>query len=432
MPLTHALDGAPVVVTEPLYFVLSWGSPFEDELAAVSRDFLDRTIRYWRTWVKHCSIPSRYQAETIRSALALKLHCFEDTGAILAAATTSLPEEVGGVRNWDYRLCWIRDSYFVLSALNKLGHFEEMEGFLKFLIRLIGRRDDLDPVYRVDGSAPLPELRHEEWRGWGGSAPVRTGNQAAEHVQNDAYGELVLALMPLYVDARFRHLRTPEIDGILAKLAEGCRRSIGQPDAGLWEFRDGWKEHTFTNLMCWAGLDRVGRLQAEGLFPALSFDVGEATRRAAEAVGRGAREGSLRSAPKDASPDASLLQAVMLRFPDRALAEATVETIRAQLRLPDTQGYLYRYLCLDDFGRPQSAFVICSFWLSQALANLGRVDEARVVFEEALSAQNRCGLLSEHFDPSRGVQLGNFPQCYSHVGLINAAFAISPSWDEVL
>ncbi len=178
MPLTYLADEASFGLKETLYFALTWNAPLEEDLAVVSRDFLRQTEHYWHNWVRHCDVPSRYQAETIRSALALKLHCYEDTGAILAALTTSLPEEPGAGRNWDYRFCWLRDAYFCLSAFHKLGHSEEMEGFLKFLLDLAHREGGkLQPVYRLDQTLPLPEEAHA-WAGWAGSQPVRSGNQA--------------------------------------------------------------------------------------------------------------------------------------------------------------------------------------------------------------------------------------------------------------
>ena len=202
MPLTYLCDEIPFALKEPIYFGLTWGSGVEEDLVQLALRFLKQTVDYWNTWVQHCSIPTLYQKETIRSALTLKLHCYEDTGAILAALTTSLPEENEAGRNWDYRYCWLRDAYFVLSAFHNLGHFEEREGFLKFILNIAEKhehsREKLRPVYRLDQSLPVPEMEHLNWEGYRGSKPVRSGNQAAEHVQNDVYGEMVLALSPVF------------------------------------------------------------------------------------------------------------------------------------------------------------------------------------------------------------------------------------------
>ncbi len=435
MPLTHLAEGSAYGLKEPAYFALTWGLGIEQDLKETARDFLAKTTNYWRTWVKHCSVPAAYQVETIRSALALKLHCYEDTGAILAGVTTSLPEELGATRNWDYRHCWLRDSYFTLSALHKLGHFEEMENFLKFLLGIVHTRDRLHPVYRIDGTLPLPEYEHAEWAGFGNSRPVRSYNAAATHVQNDAYGEMLLTLAPIFFDERFYHLRVPEHEKLVEHLATHCAKSIGVPDAGLWEFRDGGMENSFTNMMCWAGLDRTQKLRQLGFLPGITWDVAGELERAEQRVMAAVVEGSIRNGPGDPSFNAALLQAPMLRFGDRKLAEGTIDAIWKGLRSAvdgDGSAFLFRYRRADDFGVPQSAFVICSFWWIEALAKVGRIQQARQEMDAVLKATNRLGLFSEHFEFKHHKQLGNFPQAYSHVGSINAAFAISPSWDEIL
>lgn len=434
MPLTYLLEETPFQIKERIYFGLTWSTGIEEDLAEVSQKFLERTKQYWLTWVKHCSIPSQYQKEVIRSALALKLHVYEDTGAILAALTTSLPEQPGNERNWDYRYCWLRDSYFVLSAFHALGHFEEMEGFIRFLLDIALKhehsRDRLAPVYTLSQGLPLPETRHENWEGYAAARPVRSNNQAAEHVQNDVYGEMVLTLAPIFFDERFRHLRTSENEELLSHLAGLCARTISQPDAGLWEIRNGWQEHTFSNLMCWAGLERIERIQALGYLKGLKLDVRSARERAEKAIQSAVIDGSLRNGPKDPSFEASAALLPALRYPDRDLSTATLDQILKTLKLEE--GFYYRYTRMDDFGNPDSAFMICSFWVAQSLAQLDRKEEARHIMDRAMRAANEVGLYSEHFLPGESAQRGNFPQAYSHVGLINAAFAVSPPWSDVL
>jgi GH15 family glucan-1,4-alpha-glucosidase len=439
MPITYLTEGTAFSLQEKLYFAVTWSTAVEEELVQLVESQLARTTSYWCNWVKHCSIPSLFQKETIRSALALKLHCYEDTGAILAATTTSLPEEHGNQRNWDYRFCWLRDSYFVLSAFHNLGHFEEMEGFLKFFLGIAERQGDdlssLAPVYSLDRELPLPEILRAAWRGHRGSGPVRTNNQAAEHVQNDVYGEMILTLSPIYFDERFVHLRTRDHDRLMARLALLCSKSISTPDAGLWELRNGWQEHSFTNLMCWAGLERVSRIERIRKIAGGAISIDSEARRALEALDRATRQGALRNGPTDDSFDAALSLAAVLRHPEPKIALATVRDIQNHLSLGTERphrSFLYRYLRQDDFGRPGSAFLICSFWVAQALARLEQRDEARTILEDAVRAANEVGLFAEHYDPERRVQLGNFPQAYSHVGLINAAFAVSPPWSEIL
>jgi GH15 family glucan-1,4-alpha-glucosidase len=439
MPMTYLTESQPFSLMEKTYFALSWNSPMEENLQDVAEYFLRHTVDYWRSWVRHCNIPSEFQQETIRSALALKLHCYEDTGAILAALTTSLPEEVGGTRNWDYRFCWLRDASFVLNAFHQLGHFEEMEGFLKFLLSIARASEEakekLRPVYALDRVVPSPEKEHALWKGYGGSSPVRSWNQAAEHVQNDVYGEMLLSLAPIFLDERFYHLRTPDHEELLASLVSFCVKNISKPDAGLWELRDGWREHTFSNLLCWAGLDRALKIQDKG-FLASAAGIDKERARAEKAVRRATFEGSLGNGPDDASPDASLLLAPLLRFPDQDLCKSTVLKIERELALVSEgkrqEGFLYRYLRKDDFGRPQSAFLICSYWLVQALVRVGERKRAYELMERLSLSANPLGLLAEHFEPRSNTQLGNFPQAYSHVGQILAAFAVSRPWDEVL
>lgn len=435
MSMTHLIDGNPVPLTEPIYFALSWNHAIEEDLARVANDFLTNTERYWRTWVKHCTIPTEFQSETIRSALVLKLHCFEDTGAILAASTTSLPEEVGAVRNWDYRFCWLRDSYFVLTAFHRLGHFEEMEGFLKFLLGIAYREENLRPVYSIDGGIPLPEHLHTNWSGFEQSQPVRSNNEAASHIQNDSYGEMILALAPIFLDERFNHLRTPDHEDLIAHLAQKCARSLEVPDAGLWELRGKWRVHSFTDLMCWAGLQQAERFGRAGYLAKSLPEIPGWLTRAKIAVEKSVVDGSLRNGPTDKSFNAAHMQIAALRYPDSKLVERTVEETAKQLTVSrdgEFSPFLYRYRFEDDFGTPQSAFVCCSFWWAQALGQIGKKAEGRLVLEKTLEAANSLGLFAEHFDLKERRQLGNFPQAYSHVGLINSAFSCSPPWSEVL
>ncbi len=436
MPLTYLQSDAPFHLKETLCFALTWNHAWNEAFPDSVFHQKDRTLDYWNTWVRHCAIPTLYQSETIRSALALKLHCYEDTGAILAALTTSLPEEPFGTRNWDYRFCWLRDAYFCLTAFRNLGHFEEMEGFLKFLLDVAHSHDPfhhLHPVYRLDHTLPLPELEHTDWKGFADGRPVRSGNQAAEHTQNDVYGEMILTLAPIFLDERIRSLRTPEHEKLVEHLAKLCVDNISKPDAGLWELRNGWQEHSFSNLLCWAGIDRVERIQRRGFLKGVEGLL-EAKARAESAIGRAVKEGALQNGPTDATLDAALLMLPMLNYPDASLSKITTERIWKDLGFGDQKNspFLFRYLRSDDFGKPKSPFLICSFWLVQALSKTGRREEATAVMEALMSASNPLGLFAEHFLPQTRTQWGNFPQAYSHVGLINAAFAISPEWDQIL
>ena len=438
-PLTFTLEDKAFALQKPLYFIVTWGLPVEDDLETVALKFLRKTVRYWRTWIKHCSLPSQFQAEVIRSALTLKMHCYEDTGAILAAITTSLPEQVGAVRNWDYRFCWLRDAYFSVSAFYQLGHFEELEGILHFLYNVMSKSDikQLGPVYRIDGSLPLPEINLTNWKGFESTQPVRIGNQAAEHVQNDVYGEMLLTLTPLYFDQRFKPIRTPEYDEMVHTLARKCSEVLTEPDAGLWEFRDGWRVHSFTLLLCWAGLERYARLISENK---LNGDLTQALawkQAADEALQKCVQDGVLWNSADDKTADASALWMSSVRYPNPVLINRTIQEVRTHLGIKTSKddtnpAFFFRYKRQDDFGVPDHAFLICSFWMITSLARAGQVKDAKEMLEKTMMSANHLGLLAEHFDCDTHEQRGNFPQCYSHVGLIHAAFAVSPSWDDVL
>jgi GH15 family glucan-1,4-alpha-glucosidase len=434
IPLSY-LGGQPFTLTGRQYLVLAWGAPVEEPLTPLCERFLNETTLYWQLWVKQCDIPPYFQQEVIRSALTLKLHCFEDTGAIIAAMTTSIPESPGSGRTWDYRYCWLRDSYYVLNAFQMLGQFEEREKFLQYLLNVAGGEPGLNlaPLYRVDGSKKLEESILENWPGYNGERPVRIGNAAALHCQNDIYGEMVLALTPIFLDERLSAERSPVAMQLIEGLARKAISVNGQPDAGIWEYRTEWKPQTFSSLMCWAAADRMARVMDRHA-PENAAEFHSAAKRIhAEIIaqswnpGRGSFVGHYGGEDLDAS----LLQMVRLHFlPNNdPMLLNTVDAIHKDLSMG---GWLQRYKLNDGFGRPSVAFVICTFWLIDALAATGRRDEATDLYGRIQGALSSLGLLSEDYDPVEPRMWGNFPQTYSHVGLIHAAFVASPLWAEVL
>jgi GH15 family glucan-1,4-alpha-glucosidase len=433
VPLAY-LRGQPFALTGRQHLALSFGPPVEEPLAPLCERFLAETERYWRRWVKHCNIPPLHQEAVIRSALVLKLHCYEDTGAIVAAMTTSIPEGPGSGRTWDYRYCWLRDAYYVLSALRLLGHFEERESFVQYLLDIVGGAPDLAlrPLYRVDGGTDLEERILPDWPGYEGHGPVRVGNQAAEHVQHDVYGELALALAPVFLDLRFQAEQTAPVLKLLVRLARKGISAAGTPDAGIWEYRTESVPQAFSSLMGWAGADRMRAVAARHA-PELEGEFAEAAERLhAEILERcwDPRRRAFVGSYGGEELDASLLQMASLRFlprDDRRLA-STIEAVAREL---GRNGWIQRYRMDDGFGRPDMAFVICTLWYVEALAAVGRKAEAEEVLGRALAARSGLGLLAEDLDPREGRQWGNFPQAYSHVGLIHAAFAASPRWTEV-
>lgn len=432
IPLSY-LEGQPFALTRKHHLALTWGAPIEEPLEPLSMRFLEQTTHYWQTWVKQSTVPPVHQEVVIRSALALKLHCYEDTGAIVAAMTTSLPESPGSGRTWDYRYCWLRDAYYVLSALRLIGHFEEREQFIHYLLNIVANHPSMDlaPLYRVDGRANLDERILTTWAGYEGGLPVRVGNAAARHAQHDIFGEMVLALAPIYIDERFAAERSVHTLDLMCRLARKAATVAGTPDAGIWEFRADWRPQTFSSLMCWAAVDRVAGI-AEKHRPSVVGEFRAASERIRKQIvdqGWNASLDSFTASYGGSDIDASLLQLPSLRFlpaDDPRLAK-TIAVVRRELTL---DGWIKRYNG-DPMGKTHVAFTMCTFWLVEALARIGDKAGARETFDFALQALSPIGLLSEDYDPTTKRMWGNFPQAYSHVGLIHAAFAASPPWADV-
>ncbi|HVZ73164.1 MAG TPA: glycoside hydrolase family 15 protein [Polyangia bacterium] len=435
IPAADVLERRPFPLTERKHLVLSWDTPVTEPLGPTSERMLDATVRYWQRWVKHCNIPPLWQRETIRSALTLKLHCYEDTGAIVAATTTSIPESPGSGRTWDYRYCWLRDSYYVLSALRLVGHFEERARFVRFLLDLVGDANDLSlaPLYRVDGTSNLDEHIIGGWSGYAGEGPVRVGNGAAVHTQNDVFGEMVLALSPLYLDERFADERSPAALALLERLTDRACAVVGAPDAGIWEYRTEWKPQTFSSLMCWAAADRMAAIStrhATGKRDKFERAAGD-IRNLIAAEAWDPSLGSFVGAHGGHDLDAALLQMAPLRFlgPNDPKLAGTVDALKNSLT---HDGWLYRYGLDDGFGKPEVAFVLCTFWMVEALAILGRASEARALMDQVGKTLSPLGLIAEDYATGTRRMWGNFPQAYSHAGLIHGAFAASPRWLDLM
>lgn len=431
--ISHFFGEESFVLSETKYMVLTYGQPLEAPLEHTVEHFLRETVGYWRTWIKHATIAPFYQAAVIRSALALKIHQYEDTGAIIAAGTTSLPEYPGSGRNWDYRYCWLRDSYYVITALNHIGQFEEMELYAHYITNIAhADRGRLQPLYGINSQFELTERILDNLEGYMNNKPVRIGNQAYEHIQNDVYGQAMIALLPLYTDYRFVFKERSDagrwVDYILLKI----EKTIDEKDAGIWEFRNFANHHCYSNLFQWAGCSaayKIGRVIGD---PGLMSRAETLMNRAAHYIEACYDDKRKVYANAAGSPhlDASTLQLIMMHYLDPASekARAHLEALERELKTP--QGLFYRYLHADDFGKPKSTFLICAFWYVEALACVGRIDEAVTTFERLLSYANHLMLFSEDVDETNGSQWGNFPQAYSHVGLMNAAYRISMKLDR--
>jgi len=436
VPVSAILEENAIFLDDALTLVLGPDETLQERADDVSKRFLAETVAYWRDWVRSLAIPFEWQDAVIRAAITLKLNVFEDTGAIVAALTTSIPEAADSSRNWDYRYCWLRDAYFVVDALNTLGATQTMERYLQFILNIVaegaGAGRPLDPVYTTTGHRLPPERSVETLVGYRGIGPVRVGNQAAEQRQHDVYGSSILAATHVFFDRRLVHQGDESLFRRLEPLGERCIKLFDQPDAGLWELRGKTQVHTFSAVMCWVGCERLGRIATHlGLTDRAAYWCTKA-RELHEVIAKRAwnpKLGTFVATFDGDTLDASLLQLNEHFFvaDDDPRFVATVRAIGKELRRGE---FVFRYTTADDFGTPANAFLVCTFWYINALAAIGERDEARRLFEYALGCRNQHGLLAEHIDPKTREQWGNFVQTYSMVGLISSAIRLSQRWDQ--
>ena len=405
------------------------GSPHE-----VGREFYEKTQTYWHLWVRNLAIPFEWQQVVIRAAITLKLNAFDDTGAIVAAVTTSIPEAPGSGRNWDYRYCWLRDAYFVVNALNSLGATDTMEHYLDYILNIIADTRDapLQPVYGIRRETALDESIAPGLAGYRGMGPVRIGNLAYYQVQNDVFGEAILASTQAFFDTRLERPAGRHMFNDLERLGEQAVRTYNTPDAGLWELRGSTRVHTFSSIMCWAACHRLACIARQlGLPEREQIWSAHAEKMHSEICDKAwsPEIGSFVSTFGGDKLDASLLLIAEFQFlaPDDPRFVSTVDTIEQHLRRGD---FLLRYDEEDDFGRPETAFLVCTLWWILALAQMGRKERARELFENVLSKCNHLGLLSEDVATDNGELWGNFPQTYSMVGLVQCAARLSIAWDK--
>ena len=431
--LSYIEDERYFALHEPKYLIITFDYKLEAPIASTAERFLANTITYWRTWIKHSSIGNFNQETVIRSALVLKIHQYEDTGAIIAASTTSLPEHPGSTRNWDYRYCWMRDTYYVITALNHIGHFEEMERYFNY-VSDISFRDEprYQPLFGIAGERTLTERILTHIKGYKGNQPVRVGNQAFEHIQNDIYGQVLISMLPLYNDTRFIYDERQDSSAWLDSLLSKIERTIDEKDAGIWEFRNLANFHCYTNLFQWAGAKAALKM-------AETINHEEFQQRAQVLIDKAARHIEdcydperkvYNHAVGSKHLDASTLQLILMNYLDPNSQRAKDHLIALEQELKAQNGLFYRYKHSDDFGKPKSTFLICAFWYVEALACVGRVDDAIREFESLLKFGNHLQLFSEDIDERDGSQWGNFPQAYSHVGLMNAAYRIATKLDK--
>jgi GH15 family glucan-1,4-alpha-glucosidase len=441
LPLAVASDGhgaqggARIRAGERKYLSLSYSQdapaviPLLGEAARRRRE---RSADWWRAWAARCAYQGPYRDAVVRSALVLKLMAYAPSGAVVAAPTTSLPEKLGGVRNWDYRYCWLRDAAFTLRALFALDYQEEANAFLSWMLHATRLTSpELQVVYDVYGEAHLPEVELSHLEGYAGARPVRLGNDAHSQLQLDVYGEVLDAV------ARFAR-RGGRVDrdtiGLLDGLGHTVCKRWREPDEGIWEGRSGRSHHTHSKVLCWVALDRLLGMHANGQIQVCADRFRaerEAIRAAIEAHGYNPRLESYTRTFDGDTVDASLLVLPLYGYVDGTHPRMRATCARIHERLA-RDGLVYRYQADTDDGLPsgEGAFGICSFWAVECVARGGDVGSATQAFERLLGYANDVGLFAEEIDPDDGAALGNFPQAFTHVGLINAALTLAECQEE--
>jgi GH15 family glucan-1,4-alpha-glucosidase len=414
---------------ETCWFVLG----YEQEIPVHPADHqqvLDEVVDYWRNWVHQCSateecpIDGSWHELAVRSALVLKLLIHHETGAICAASTTSLPEDIGGVRNWDYRYNWIRDSALTVQALAELDHLEEAENYFSLCLAHCSRGDpaDIQPLYGLHGHNDLDEQTLDHLSGYRDSAPVRIGNEAINQQQLDVYGELILGI---YETTRYGTTISEQDWAVMRDIIDYVSHAWQEPDVGIWELRGDPQQLVHSKVMCWVALDRGIKIANETEFEAPIDRWTDARQAIKDAViERGYSETAdsfVRSFETETELDAATLQIPIVGFlpPDDPRVQGTIDAILDRLATDD--GLVNRYEGDDGLPGEEGAFAVCSFWLVNALVLSERIEEAATLFQNMCEYVSPLGLLAEEVDPDTGTQLGNFPQAFSHIGLITSA-----------
>lgn len=435
-PVSYVMDDREFVLDGEINFILGPDESLSDNAESIATDWLQRTLHNWQDWSRRLATPPEWQEAVIRAAITLKLCVYEETGGIVAALTTSIPEHAGSERNWDYRFCWLRDAYFTVTALNRLSAVGTLERYLGYLRNTVAmtKGGHIQPVFAIDLEHDLTEEIADRLPGYRGMGPVRFGNQAAEHIQHDVYGHVVLGASQAFFDDRLFNKAGPLEFEQFEQVGERAFQVYNTPDAGIWEFRGIAHVHTSSAIMCWAACDRLAKIAAEIGRPArveywraCADEIRATVLDKAWNPSRNAFTGAFGGDALDAS--VLLMAEIGFIDPMDPRYIATVERIDEELRVGS---HVYRYRIEDDFGKPKTAFTACTFWHIDALARIGRIEEARAMFETVLSTRTRLGLLSEDVDTDTSELWGNFPQTYSMVGIINAAARLSENWENVV
>lgn len=428
------LKGEEITLTQSHgYFLISYHEKLLSQ--SLNREFLklERTRVYWMNWAEKTTEYKHYNDEILRSALVLKLLSYDQSGAVLAAATTSLPETIGEVRNWDYRFCWIRDASMVIKVISGLGHTRVAKRFLEFIISIVPVKDEkMQIMYGINGQKNLTEEILEHLEGYKGSSPVRVGNAAYEQKQNDIYGILLDVIYQQFVEFKNTLSNSEELWTISKSMVNIVKNNWRKADKGIWEFRTEERHFTFSKLLCWVAVDRAIKI-AELLGKKANHNKwidlrAEIHKDIYDNAWNEEVQAYTQSYGSD-DLDASTLLMENYDFID-AKDPRFVSTVQATERELCNNGLMYRYKNKDDFGLPSSSFTICTFWMINSLYKIGERKKAKKYFDQLLGYSNHLGLFSEDIDFESKRLLGNFPQAYSHLALIETAINFSGGFTD--
>ncbi|OGP08597.1 MAG: hypothetical protein A2048_08925 [Deltaproteobacteria bacterium GWA2_45_12] len=427
LPTKKIISGEIMVLDKEEYLLLSYHEKMDAPNFSYSHEMMTKTKEYWEGWSRHCHLPTIGTNMVLRSALTLKMLTYEDTGAILAAVTTSLPEIMGESRNWDYRYCWLRDSSLIIESLKSIGHFEEAGGFIRFLLHLFeNKQTKIQILYGIDGRTHLDEQILDHLCGYKNSSPVRIGNNAWLTNQNDIFGEIIYAIYLYYGHYQFEKM--PEEVWSLVKFLVGTIAIQWQnEDAGIWEYRNQKKHFTFSKVLSWVALDRgvkianqLGKIHMAKLWDPIAQEI----KKDIQEKGWNPEIGSYTQFYGSRDLDASLLLMRHYGFLQKTDPQ-WLGLVRACEKKLMKNGFTLRYTHDDDFGTPKNAFIVASLWMAKAFHSIGEKEKALSIFEKITTYANHLGLLSECIDVESGELIGNFPQAYSHLAIISTANYLS-------
>lgn len=414
------------------YLVLSYHQKIRPFNADRNYVEFELTKSYWLAWVHRTTVPAAHREMVIRAMITLKLLMNHRTGAVIAAPTTSLPEIIGKERNWDYRYCWTRDASMIIELFSRLGHFNASAQYMDFILeRILSKHENIAVMYSIYGEKILDEKILPHLSGYKNSKPVRVGNEAYRQVQNDVYGELLDAIYTYFtINHKAGFQFDQELWTVVRSLVNNASEVWKNPDNGIWEYRGEAQHHVFSKLMNWVAMDRAGRIAKIIGKEKYSNDCFQKAAEIKDNIlqnGWNEEKNSFTMYYGSSQADAAVLLMLHYGFlePDDQRMVKTVDYCYQELL---KEGFIMRYTRDDDFGKPENAFILCSFWMVNALHLIGRKNEARILFDRTLTTANKLGLFSEGFDPVNLCQTGNFPQGYSHMAFIQSVLLLETDY----